>query len=631
MSPEIIIAAALFSIVVMGAALWLKKSISSGTDASLMEELREKREKSAQVPLLQESVRKLDTEKNALLEKIEELSNSLAARDIVIARKSEEEKNRIAEIGKSREKIAVLRENVETLTKRTERQKEMLAELEGENKQCRDSLAHLEKAHAAEKGLIEERLAELRENLEDASRQIHALEASKEVVRQESQEKSEEIARYEADLSAMEKNLEELRAQVKKAEEKIGTLNASLDNLIEENTRLKEERSSMAAQLAAQRENNEKLQKEFQAQSEQLELKLGEIMQKHLEAKMKRFDEASLKSIDSVLKPFRENLETFRKRVEESQEESTKKFAALSHEIERLAQAGMNIGKEAENLTNALKGKKQTQGSWGEMILESVLEYSGLVKGEHYDTQHSYRDDEGELKRPDVIVRLPQNRAIVIDSKVSLNDYDRYIRAETDEERTVAAKNVVRSFRGHIDNLVSKDYAHYCSGTLQYVFMFIPIEGAFALAVREDPNLYEYALKKHIVMVNPSTLIVTLRTIYLYWQSEQSSGLAAKMFEEAGKLYDKMAGFVDTFNRVGKQIDSAAASFNKAKSQLTDGRGNVLGRIEHLKRLGAKTTKTIAATKTEFQSYNPDEPEVEVVEKEALCASASNIAESKRK
>ena len=215
-----------------------------------------------------------------------------------------------------------------------------------------------------------------------------------------------------------------------------------------------------------------------------------------------------------------------------------------------------------------------------------------------------------------MVIKLPQERTIIIDSKVSLNAYDSYIRAETDEERSIAAKGIATSFKNHIDTLDSKDYAHYKVGTLQYVFMFVPIEGAFAMAVQQDPKLYEYALKKHIAIVNPSTLTVSLRTIYLYWQSEQSSSLASKLFDEAGKLYDKMVGFSDSLGKIGRQLQTATNTYDHAHKQLTEGTGNLMGRVENLKRLGARTSKTLKSSKMEFQDFNEVEMEIEVIQDE---------------
>jgi DNA recombination protein RmuC len=277
----------------------------------------------------------------------------------------------------------------------------------------------------------------------------------------------------------------------------------------------------------------------------------------------------------------------------------------------------LNIGNEAKNLTQALKGKKQTQGRWGEMILESVLEFSGLLKGKHYETQESYRDDDGNIKRPDVVVKLPQNRTIIVDSKVSLNDYDRYIKADNDEKRQISAKAVVEAFKNHINTLDSKDYSKYKIGTLQYIFMFVPIEGAFALAVQEDEGLYEYALSKHIAIVTPSTLTVSLRTIYLFWQSEQSTSNAIKMFDTAGKLYDKMVIFTQNFNKIGNQIQTLGNTYENSKTQLATGSGNLMKRAEDLKTLGAKTTKSLKKSKITYSDFDEEDVDIELIEDNA--------------
>ena len=384
--------------------------------------------------------------------------------------------------------------------------------------------------------------------------------------------------------------------------------------LNEENRFLSIENAKLEATLEAQTLSYTALKSDFEEQSKKLELKLNMIMEQHLEKKIQKLDATSLRSLETLLKPFKENLDTFKKSVENSQESSIKKFAELSKEIELVARAGMSISKEAENLAKALKGKKQAQGSWGEMILESVLEYSGLVKGVHYETQEGYKDEEGRSKRPDVIIKLPQNRSIIIDSKVSLNSYDALIRAQSEEEKIVASKALVQAFREHITLLDSKDYAHYHQGTLQYVFMFVPIEGAFSVAISEDPRLYEYALRKHIAIVNPSTLTVSLRTIYLYWQSEQSSTLASKLFDEAGKMYDKMVGFAESFKRIGSQLQTINSTYDNAQKQLTEGSGNLLGRVENLKRLGAKATKDLKDAKLEYQDFSTDIEEVKMLD-----------------
>ncbi len=404
----------------------------------------------------------------------------------------------------------------------------------------------------------------------------------------------------ERDILSVEKLLEE---QKKKNEE-----------LLEQKQQLFEEKSIAFAKLEAFEEAQERLEKEYEEKSKQLQLTLNEIMQKSLEQKIEKFDKNSSKTLEEILKPFKEDINTFKKKVEETQEKSIKRFSELSKEIEFLAKSTQMISTEAQNLTEALKGKKQSTGAWGEMILDSVLEYSGLLPGEHYEKQVSFRDEEGELKRPDVLIKLPAQRSIVIDSKVPLSAYDEFIRQKSDEQKLITAKQLVSNFKNHIDTLASKDYTHYDIGTLQYVFMFIPIEGAFATALQTDHTLYEYALKKHIAIVTPSTLTVTLRTIYLHWQSEKSSEFAQKMFAEAGKLYDKIVLFSQSFEKVGSQLQSVQKSYDTALKQLSSGSGNILKRTANLKALGAKTTKNLKDTKIEYDDFDEEAAEVIMLE-----------------
>lgn len=412
-------------------------------------------------------------------------------------------------------------------------------------------------------------------------------------------------------LAFTKNELENANVKIDEINKKIAELNNEKIELLSENSRLK-------AEYEAQKQKQEELKKAFEEQKNHLKEEMSNAMQKILELKIEKFDETSTKALEALLKPFRENMDGFRKKIEENQKESGERIAALSKEIEQVMKAGFSISQEASNLTKALKGEKQTQGRWGEMVLESVLEHSGLIKNDHYKIQENYKDEEGKDKRPDVVVKLPQNRSIIIDSKVSLVDYDNLVRAQTDEERTIASIAIAKAFRNHIDALHKKDYTKYDTGTLQYVFMFVPIEGVYAVAVHQDPSLYEYALKKHIVIVYPSTLVVTLKTIYMYWQREKSDMAVENIFQEAGKLYEKVYGFVESFEKVGKQLETVNASYQKAKIQLFSGSGNLLTRTENLKILGAKTTKNLQSLKLKNSELDEDDLEI-VVENEPVA------------
>ncbi len=444
--------------------------------------------------------------------------------------------------------------------------------------------------------------------------------------------KSQELEACQGRCAQLEQLQVELGAQkalLENTKKELFSLKERHAELMEQKERAYEAKVFLQAKMDAMEEANEKLKEHYEEQSKKLELKLNDLMQKTLESKIEKFDENSTKSLQNILKPFAESVESFKKRLEQTEEKNAKRFTELSKEIEFIGKASASLTQEAQNLAEALKGKKQTTGAWGEMILDSVLEYSGLLQGTHYEKQNSYRDENGELKRPDVVVKLPAGRSIVIDSKVSLVNYDRYVREENEEAKNIAAKALANNFKEHIDTLASKDYTRYDIGTLQYVFMFVPIEGAFSVALGADPSLYEYALKKHIAITTPSTLTVSLRTVYLYWQSEKSSHYALKLFEEAGKLYDKVVGFVTTFEKIGTQLSTVQNSYDDAYKQLAQGRGNLLTRVEKLKTLGAKTTKNLGSTKLEYDDFSQEEAQVELLEQSARNADMVSLQSAK--
>jgi len=525
----------------------------------------------AQVSLLKEQIEKLENEREDLFKLLDEEKQKSSDKDVVFAKLEKDIAmlEKVADEEKIKAKEALERYN--EISKELEEKTKNLLKAESEIASIKNELEQFKEGFEREKSLLEERIATLENEKDELNKKIDEKESVIEKLTKEKFDEAEKSARQIA---------------------------------------------SMQAQLEAQKESNERLKAEFEEQSKKLEQSLDKIMRQHIEEKLKKLDETSIKNLDGVLKPLKDNIENFRKRVEESQEYSTKKFAELSKEIEQIVKAGMNISEEAKNLANALKGKKQVQGKWGELVLESILETSGLLKGQHYETQESFKDESGQRKRPDVVVKLPGNKSIIIDSKVSLNNYDSFVRAELDEERENCAKLLANDFKNHVDTLAGKEYAHYKSGTLQYVFMFVPIEGAFSVALQANPSLYEYALEKNIVIVNPSTLIVTLRTIYLYWQSVQSNTQAVKLFEEAGKLYDKMVNFANTFKTLGNQIDTVSRTYSKALGQLSEGKGNILNRTENLKRLGARTTKSLKDSKIDYQDLDFNDVEVEIIDED---------------
>lgn len=608
------------AIVFIGVMFVQNKSNSKRLEKEIFElkkEIEEKRELNAKASLIEQDNEILKSEVLTISQALESLKTEITKKEIIIAEAKKDQESYRAKISGGLDEVNKQSINIEELRTQIDNYKQEIVNLNSTLKEKEYQQEQSKTIYNNNHSLLNKEKEKITQELSDRNTEIRELKAKILLLSDENNTLKIEGSKLETDLNSVNNNLREntknADKQISKLDTEVAENKMKIQSLIDKNVDLNSLNSKLMADLEAQEENHKKLEKAFDEQTKKFELKVGEIMQQALDSKLKKFDESSMKSLDETLKPFKANLEQFRKKVEDSQESSTKKFAELSKEIEQVTKAGIHISKEAESLTQALKGKKQTQGSWGEMILETVLEYSGLLKGVHFDTQQSYKDELGDIKRPDVVIKLPQNRSMIIDSKVSLNDYDRYIRAETDEERLIASKGVAKAFRDQIDNLDSKDYSHYKIGTLQYVFMFVPVEGAFSLAVQEDPSLYEYALKKQIAIVNPSTLTVSLRTIYLYWQSEQSSTLAIKLFDEAGKLYDKMHTFTENFVKIGSQLQTVNKTYESATKQLTEGTGNLLGRVENLKKLGARTSKSLRTSKIEYQDFDVNDVEVDIM------------------
>ena len=311
----------------------------------------------------------------------------------------------------------------------------------------------------------------------------------------------------------------------------------------------------------------------------------------------KIFESNSTKSnenINLVLKPFKEQLQSFGTRVNEIHTAQTKESGTLLNEIKTLKELNSQISNDAINLTNALKGQNKTQGDWGEMILSKILEQTGLREGKEYSVQGSFTDTEGKRLRPDVILHLPENKDIIIDSKVSLVSYLNYVEATSEDAKDKATKELINSLKTHIKDLSGKRYEDIEQvNTLDFVLLFIPIEGAFMLAVSNDNSLFKLAFENNIMLVSPSTLFVTLRTIENIWRYEHQNENAQLISKKAGDLYDKFAGFVKDIEDIGTNIDRTKKAYDGAINKLSTGRGNILRKAEEFKDLGVQTKKQI--------------------------------------
>ncbi len=322
-----------------------------------------------------------------------------------------------------------------------------------------------------------------------------------------------------------------------------------------------------------------------------------------LEDKSKRFTEQNAASLEALLKPLQTKLSEFKEQVSNSYGNEARERFALKSEIERLANLNLRMSDETRSLTQALKGDSKVQGNWGELVLESILESSGLRKGEEYLVQDSHTLTDGSRLQPDVVVKLPEGKSLVVDSKVSITAYARH--AETTDplvaERELAAH--IQSLRQHIQGLSSKNYSSlYGIGSVDFVLMFVPIEPAFLLALKTAPNLYQEALAKNIVLVCPSTLMATLRTVAHLWRQEHQNRNALEIAKQCGTLYDKFVGFVDDLEKLGQRLDQAQGSYHDAFNKLKSGKGNLIRTAEKVRELGVKPSKNISAPLLESSS-----------------------------
>lgn len=357
-------------------------------------------------------------------------------------------------------------------------------------------------------------------------------------------------------------------------------------------------RSQAQAELAAERERSNNLQVRMAEHKRELdelqqrftkEFKL--VADQLLEEKSRRFSEQNKEQLGELLNPLRERIKEFEQKVEHSNKEHLERNTALKTEIQQLKELNQAITQEAANLTEALKGSSKEQGDWGEVILERILEKSGLTRGREYEVQPVYDSEEGK-QRPDVVVQLPGDRCIIIDSKVSLTDYERYHSASDPQEQEEALKKHIQSLRRHVQQLSDKRYQDLEGKShLEFVLLFVPVEPAFYLATREDRNLYHDALQKNIVIVSTSTLIATLMMINTLWRREDQNQNARKIAAESGKLYDKFVTFVSHLEKLGKQLRSANDAYLQVHNTLVSGRGNLLSKAERIRNLGAANSK----------------------------------------
>jgi DNA recombination protein RmuC len=362
------------------------------------------------------------------------------------------------------------------------------------------------------------------------------------------------------------------------------------EKLTSENSSLKSDYSNLQQKLTEQKAEIQELQQKFTKEFENLANKI-------FKEKTDEFSKQSKTNLQEILNPLKDKITEFQSKVEETNKESIRGHASLREQLSMLKDMNQQITQEAKNLTEALKGQSKTQGNWGEFILESILEKSGLVKGREYVVQESLTAESGKRFQPDVIIKLPENKSIVIDSKVSLVAYEKFVSEEDEHQKQLGLREHINSIRSHIKNLSSKNYQNlYQLESLDFVLMFMPVEPAFALAVQNDQTIFNDAFEMNIVIVSPSTLLATLRTISSIWRQEKQNRNAMEIAKQSGDMLDKFSAFVEDLISVGKGLISTKDNYDKAMNKLTDGRGNLISRAEKIKELGAKTSKQLPSS-----------------------------------
>ena len=403
--------------------------------------------------------------------------------------------------------------------------------------------------------------------------------------------------KFEKKSSAQEEKMRSQEIEKQEKEKAISELNLQIESMRTVNSTMQMDLVKKEAaldysqqKLTEQQENVEKLQEQFTKDFEILANKI-------LEDKSSKFTEKNKENMEQILNPLQEKIKSFEKKVEDTHKESIEKQSALRQQILGLKELNEQMSKDAINLTRALKGDSKKQGDWGELQLETILEKAGLQKDVHYTTQDGYRDEDERLKKPDLIINLPDHKHLIIDSKVSLTGYERFFNAENEIDEKLSLKNHVQSIQKHIKELGTKNYTDlYGINSPDYVIMFVPIEPALMIALQQDQNLYLQALDKNVVMVSTSTLLATLSTVASIWKQEDQKRNVLEIASQAGALYDKFEGLVEDLLKIGKQINASQDGYKAAMNKLSEGKGNLIGRVERIKTLGAKTKKSLPSS-----------------------------------
>lgn len=409
---------------------------------------------------------------------------------------------------------------------------------------------------------------------------------------------SSEKSIFEERNNSLQTQFEQLKIRLQEEQIQFGKL---MEGEKKDKESIRQDKDALSLQLTKKEadfdnlwQRNKEQKQEVEALQEKFTKEFENLANKILEEKTVKFTEQNKENLKNILTPLQEKIQHFEKKVEDTHKESIDYHAALRQQIVGLKEMNAQMSKETLNLTKALKGDSKMQGNWGELILERVLEKSGLEKGREYEVQQSYVSAEGNRVLPDVVISLPDGKKMIVDSKVSLTAYERYINEEDDQQKSIYLKDHLSSIKRHVEQLGNKNYHDlYQMESPDFVLLFVPIESAFAIALNEDNSLYNKAFEQNIIIVTPTTLLATLRTIDSMWTNQKQQENAFEIARQAGALYDKFEGFVSDLVKIGKKMDEAKVEYGNAMGKLVEGKGNLVGSVERLRKMGAKAKKAL--------------------------------------
>lgn len=484
-----------------------------------------------------------------------------------------------ADLQETREQLAQTQQEVSTLKVTTHQQELEMSKLTSEL--------------ATEQSRVQERQTRLQELQTQSASELQQARDELRTIRDEKHHAEKSLEAAQSDIRASEKRLEDANARIQELKDQV-TENAQAHKTLNERyLSLNNEHTELKTNLERKEEHYKEQLEQLGEARQSLTKEFENLAHKIFEEKGKTFTDTSKASIDVMLKPFREQIEGFQKRVNEVHESSVRGQAEMNGKIREVLEIGMKMSAEANNLTSALKGDSQQRGAWGEVQLRRTLEMSGLIEGDHYDAQSEFKDAEGKRKRPDYLIKLPDGKHIIIDSKVSLVAYDKAVSAETPEEHRLAMDEHVKAIKRHVDDLEGKDYTNLIGmRSPSFTLMFMPIEPAYIEALKYDKGLFEYGYKKNIVLVSHTTLIPILRTVSNLWMIERSNAEAREISEKAGEIFNQVCTVAERLNKLGGTLKTVSRHYNSTITALA-GQQGLYGKVERFGQLSTKVSKSL--------------------------------------